>query len=47
MKFLTMRIKKSIHKLENNMTFKDLRANGILVNNFGEKFHEGYVRALQ
>ena len=47
MKPLTMKIKKSIYKLENNRIFKDFRANMIPVNDLGEKLLEGHIRAFQ
>ena len=45
---LTMKIKKSIYKLEeNNKTFEYLKVKVIYVNDLGEKLHKGCVRALQ
>ena len=44
---LTMRIKKLIYKFEDKKTFKNLKANTILVKDLREKFHKGYIRVLQ
>ena len=43
MKSLTMNIRKSIHKLEDNKTFKDFRINAIPVNDLGENFMKDVV----